>query len=69
MSHRKDMAALVAEAKRQGWKTHRTRNGHWALYPPSGKGMVNAAGTPGSASSIIKTVARMRRLGFTWKGR
>src|SRR5262249_36783723 len=69
MTPRKDMAKLVVEARRQGWRTERTRNNHWKLYPPNGGDMVYASGTPGGPRAITKTVAQMRNEGFRWKGR
>lgn len=66
---RKDMGAVLAEARRQGWRVEKTRNGHWALYAPNGSDIVHVSGTPRDASAVTKVVTKMRKYGFEWKGR
>ncbi len=68
MTPRKDMEEVVREAGEQGWRVQKTDGGHWRLYSPDGRGIVHAAGTPGSARSVQKTIARLRQYGFMWKG-
>jgi predicted RNA binding protein YcfA (HicA-like mRNA interferase family) len=60
---------LLDEARKQGWVVERTRNGHWRLRAPDGVTTVIVAGTSGDQNSIQHAVARMRRVGFVWKGR
>jgi hypothetical protein len=43
------------------------RGGHYKVYAPDGKSIVTLPSTPGG--SLAPYVARMRRIGFTWKGR
>jgi len=65
VTHRKDMEQLVRAAEAQGWRAVKSKNGHWQLYAPDGEHIVTAAGTPGSASSVRNTLAKLKRYGFT----
>lgn len=69
VSLRKEMSAVIREAERQGWRAELGRGGHWKLYAPDGRTIVTAASTPGTRSTVDKTVALMRKCGFIWKGR
>lgn len=66
---RKDMERIVKAAEERGWRVAKTRRGHWMLYSPDGVHIVTAAGTPGSASSVRKTLAILKRYGFEQNGR
>ncbi len=68
MGAKKDMQDVLAAAEKQGWRVRATNSGHYQLFAPNGRGIVTAAGTPGSARSVQKTVSRMRQHGFVWKG-
>jgi len=67
MASRKELKELLEEAERQGWRIEHGRGGHYKAYAPSGEGIVTLPSTPGG--SLVPYVARMRRMGFTWKGR
>lgn len=69
ITHRKDMERVIAAARSQGWRAEKSRGGQWRLRHPDGLTTIYAAATPGSASSVAKTVALLRRHGFEWKGR
>jgi hypothetical protein len=65
----KDFKKVLQEAERQGWRVQPTPGGHWRLYAPDGEHIVHAASTPSDYRDLDNVVARMRRYGFTWKGR
>ncbi|MGH2851486.1 MAG: hypothetical protein ACRDLP_12805 [Solirubrobacteraceae bacterium] len=67
MASRKELGELLEEAERQGWRIEHGRGGHYKAYAPDGKSIVTLPSTPGG--SLAPYVARMRRIGFTWKGR
>ena len=67
MGSRKELRELLEEAQRQGWRVERGRGGHYKAFAPSGEGIVTLPSTPGG--SLAPYVARMRRMGFTWRGR
>lgn len=62
---RKLAEAVVAEARRQGWRVEQGR--HWKLYAPDGVTIEIIASTPTSVGSVMTSVRRMRRAGFQWK--
>jgi hypothetical protein len=68
VSARKEVKELLAAARAQGWGVELRKSGHYFLYSPSGDGIVTLAATPGDRRAVVKTVARMRRYGFKWKG-
>ena len=69
MSLKKELKAILAAARRQGWRVELQRSGHYKLYAPDGKTIVTTGSTPSSPLALVKLVARMRSLGFEWKGR
>lgn len=69
MTPRKDMEAVIREARQQDWRVERTRGGHWRLYSPDGRGIVHVSGTPRGPRAVVKAVAALRAYGFVWKGR
>ena len=69
MSLKKDLHEILAEARRQGWRVELTRSGHYKLYAPDEARIVVTGSTPSSPRALVKLVARMRSLGFKWKGR
>ena len=58
-----------AESEVQGWRWEQRRNGHWMGFAPGGQGIVTFAGTPSDHRALANTIAKMRRLGFKWRGR
>lgn len=67
---KKDLKAILEEARRQGWRVELRKGGHYRLYPPSGRGSpITTGSTPGDRRALLNLVARMRRYGFRWKGR
>ena len=69
MSLKKELREILREAQRQGWRVELGRGGHYKLYPPESDEIVATGSTPSSPLSLVKLVARMRRLGFRWRGR
>lgn len=61
---RKLAEAVVAEARRQGWRVEKKK--HWKLYAPDGRIMEVIASTPGSTGGVEQSIRRMRRAGFVW---
>jgi hypothetical protein len=63
---RKLAEAVVAEARRQGWRVEHGGR-HWKLYAPDGVTIEIVATTPRRASGVEASIRRMRRAGFVWK--
>ena len=69
VSLKKELAQILREARRQGWRVELQRSGHYKLYPPDGRDLIVTGSTPSSPRALVKLVARMRSCGFRWKGR
>lgn len=69
MSTRGDLRKIIREAERQGWRVETTRGGHLSFYAPDGENIVTTGSTPSDRRSLDNHIARMRKYGFSWKGR
>ncbi len=65
---RKEARELVREAERQGWRVEPIGDGY-QLYAPDGETIVTIHVTESDVRALRNTIARMRRVGFRWKGR
>jgi predicted RNA binding protein YcfA (HicA-like mRNA interferase family) len=60
-----DLAKVIREARRQGWKVERTRKSHWRFVPPeAGRRILVTSGTPSDHRTMANHLARMIREGF-----
>ena len=62
-----ELAAVINEARKQGYRVEQTRNGHWEFKSPDRtRRPVYAAGTPSDWRAIRNLIAELRRAGFRW---
>ncbi len=64
----KEVKALVAAARKQGWRVKETKKGYM-VRDPSGSHSETLHRTPSDWRSIRNSLSRMRQYGFQWKGR
>jgi len=64
-----EFQALLDAAPAQGWKTERTRRGHWQFKAPNGKDIVTAGGSYGDFRAMRNLVAQLRKYGFQVPGK
>lgn len=64
---KKEVKEIVKAAKSQGWRVEDRTKGY-ALYDPNGEHMEILHKTPSAPAGLKKSISRMRRHGFEWKG-
>ena len=70
MSVKKDYQQVIAEAKKQGFREHKTGRGNKImLLAPDGVNKVRCAATPSDYKGLGNLISELRKCGFKWKGR
>jgi hypothetical protein len=68
MALAKEAKRVVREAERQGFRVKETKMG-WMIYAKEGPEQVLMHKTPSDWRALRNDIARLRRIGFEWKGR
>ena len=58
---KRDLRALLDDARRRGWSVDRTRSDHWRLRHPSGA-IVDSGSTPSCPRAVRNAAAAIRRV-------
>ena len=62
----KDTRKVLDEAERQGFTVRITSKGHALVRDADGRPVTTFSGTASDRRSLVNSLARLRRAGFTW---